>query len=265
MRHQLATILLLATLSSTLAACDPSPKSIGSLDGETGDNTTGDGDGDGDGDGGLCGPSLVDLEFQVSPDGQQDVTLTCAAQVLPTPDGYVVGLTDCIDPLGMPAADVAVTLLGDWSEPPVHGEPQIELRYVQASVVINEEVTYQRWLSLRNPGGQFPLALIAVDSTFTYPAALGEFEFDYSPLAVDPVESDCPLIEGLACAPIQPGALVVSIDDQPFTIPEGHESMIAVGSDGYHVVVEETHSLVDDCPDQPGDEYVFGIVAVPNS
>jgi hypothetical protein len=54
MRHQPATTLLLATLAATLAACEPrGPKSIGSLDGETGaDGETGDGDGDtGEGDG----------------------------------------------------------------------------------------------------------------------------------------------------------------------------------------------------------------------
>lgn len=257
MRHPLATILVLATLATTLAACDPEPKSIGSLDGES---TTGDGDADGE-----CGPSLVDLEFEVSPDGQQELTLTCAAEVIETSDGYQIALTNCTDTQGMPADDVTVTLYGDWAEPLVDGEPQIELRYVQVSVVINQEVTFDRWLSLRNPGGQFPLALIAVDATATYPSAFGEFEFDYAPLAIDPVSKDCPLIENLACAPIEPGALVVSVADQPFTIPEGREAMIAVDSESYHVVVEQTHALVDDCPDDPPAEYEFNIVASPSN
>jgi hypothetical protein len=250
MRHQLATILLLATP----AACDPQgPRSIGSLDDETGET----------GDGGLCGPSLVDLEFQVSPDGQEQLSLTCAAEVIETSGGYLVALTNCTDAQGMPADDVTVTLDGNWSEPLVDGEPQIELRYVQVATVINQEVTYQRWLSLRNPGAEHPLLLVAVDAISTYPSAFGEYEFDYAPLAIDPVESDCPLIENLACAPIQPGALVVSIEDQPFTIPEGHELGIGVDNDIYHVVVEQTHSLVDDCPDDPPAEYEFNIVAGP--
>jgi hypothetical protein len=44
MRHRLTTVPLLATLTTslaTLAACEPSPKSIGSLDGETDGETEG--------------------------------------------------------------------------------------------------------------------------------------------------------------------------------------------------------------------------------
>jgi hypothetical protein len=260
MRHQPATIILLATLTAALIACDPEPKSIGSQDGES-EETNGDGDGE-------CGPSQVDLEFVVGlPEGFQDLTLTCAAAVSPTDAGYTIALTNCVDAQVMPQPDVSIELIGDWSEPLVDGEPQIELRYMQLDAVINQEVIPQRWLSLRNPGGQFPLPLIAVDANSTYPSAFGEYEFDYSPLAVDPTETDCPLIENVACAPIQPGAMVVSIDDQPFAIPEGRESTIAVGSDGYHVVVEETHALEDDCLGlgTPGDEYVFNIVAILNS
>lgn len=262
MRHQPATILLLATLASTLAACDPpGPKSIGSLDGETGET-----DEDTSGDGGLCGPSLVDLEFDVSPDGQQELALTCAAEVIKTSGGYLVALTNCTDAQGMPADDVTITLDGNWSEPLVHGEPQIELHYVNLSVVINQEVIPQRWLSLRNPGAEHELMLVAVDAIYTYPSALGDaYEFDYSPLAIDPNSTDCPLIEGLACAPIQPGGLTVSIADSPFTIPEGHEFGIGVNGEAYHVIVEQCHSPVDDCPDYPPGVYEFNIVATTGS
>jgi hypothetical protein len=258
MRHQPATILLLATLASTLAACDPpGSKSIGSLDGDTGEDTIGDG--------GLCGPSSLDLEFHVSPDGQQELALTCAAEVIKTSGGYLVALTDCTDAQGMPATDVTVELDGNWAEPLVHGELQIELHYVNLSVVINEEVLPQRWLSLRNPGAEQELLLVAVDAIYTYPNALGDaFEFDYSPLAIDPVEGDCPLIENVACAPIQPGALAVSIDDGPFTIPQGSEFGIGANGDTYHVIVEQCHSPVDDCSDYPPGVYEFNIVATPS-
>lgn len=257
MRHQPATIILLATLTSAIIACDPEPKSIGSQDGES-EETNGDGDGE-------CGPSQVDLEFEVhAPASAQGLTLTCAAAVSPTSKGYTVELTNCIDAQAMPQADVSIDLIGDWSEPLIDGEPQIELRYVWFSAVVNEHVNPQRWLSLRNPGGQFPLALLAVDAVVTDPATLSPFEFDYAPFAVEPAETDCPLIENPGCAPIQPGALDVSIDEQLFTIPHGRESTITVGSDGYHVVVEKAHGLIVDCP-QPSDGYVFNIVATPNS
>jgi hypothetical protein len=257
MRHQLATILLLATLATTLAACDPAGhKSIGSLDGETGENTTGDV-------GGLCGPSLVDLEFHVFPETHQDLTVTCAAEVIEISDGYQVELSDCTDAQGLPADDVTVTLHGNWDEPLVHGEPQIELRYVQLNVVINEETTSQRWLSLRNPGAEHELSLVAVNAISTYPNAFAEFEFDYAPFAIDVVETDCPLIENLACAPIQAGALNVWSGDQEFMVPEGQESVFVFNDDTYHVVVEKTHNLVDDCPEDPPGEYEFSIVARP--
>lgn len=57
--------------------------------------------------------------------------------------------------------------------------------------------------------------------------------------------------------------MVVSIEDQPFEIPEGHELEIGVDGDNYHVVVEKTYELVDDCPEDPPAEYVFNIVATP--
>jgi hypothetical protein len=251
MRHPLATILIL----STLAACDADPKkSIGSLDGETGEDTTGDG--------GLCGPSLVDLEFHVFPEILDDVTLTCAAEVSNTSDGYLVALSNCTDAQGMPTDDVTVTLFGNWDEPLVDGE-QLELRYVQVAAVINQEVLPQRWLSLRNPGGEHPLSLVAVDAISTYPSAFAEVEFDYAPFAIDVVETDCPLIEGLACAPIQPGALNVWSGDQEFMISEGDEREFVFDDDTYHVVVEQTHNVVDDCPDDPPGEYEFSIVARP--
>jgi hypothetical protein len=254
MRNLPATIILLATLTSTLVACDPKgPHSIGSLDDDTGGNTSGDD--------GICGPSLVDLEFEVSPDGFMDLRVTCAAEVDATVDGYRIELSNCTDSQGMPETDITVTLVGDWSEPPVDGEPEIELRHVQVATVIDEVVSYQRWLSLRSAGADDQLLLVAVDAISTYPNAFGEFEFDYGPLAIDPVSTDCPLIENVACAPIEPGALVVSIEDEPFTIAEGRESTIVHAGESYHVVVEETHSLVDDCPDHPPAEYMFGIVA----
>jgi hypothetical protein len=263
MRHQLATILLL----STLAACDSNPKSIGSLDGETGEDTTGDGDsssGDGDSEG-LCGPSLVDLEFDVDASGIESngTPLFCVAEVVETSGGYQVFLSGCADAQGPLAQDaVIITLEGDWDEPLLDGE-HVEMRYVELDVVINQEVLPQRWLSLRSPGAEHPLSLVAVDAISTYPGAFAEIEFDYAPFAIDVVETDCPLIEGLACAPIQPGALNVWSGDQEFMVPEGQTSEFVFDDDTYHVVVEQTHNVVDDCPNDPPGEYEFSIVARP--
>lgn len=260
MRLSTATIIPIA-LTSLLAACDPGPRSIGSLDGETGEIDE-------------CSPPGVDLEFEViglGDDFLQDVTLTCAATVSSIANGYAVALSDCSDPNNMPHADLELRLTGDWSEPLVDGEPQIELHYIRdkASVTIEQQIYYDtdsRWLSLRNPGGQVPLPLVAVDANWTYPSAiLDDYEFDYGPLAIDSDSLDCPVIEEFACAPIERGALIVSIDDQPFAVAEGTESTAVVGSDGYRVFVEQTRGLVDDCVGSPPAAYEFGIVAVPNS
>jgi hypothetical protein len=264
MRHQPATILLLATLTTTLAtlaACDPSRKSIGSLDGETGESSSGDGDGDSDG---LCGPSLIDLEFEVDAFGIESngTPLFCSAEVVETSGGYQIFLNDCADAQGpLEQAAVTITLEGGWDEPLV-GE-HVEMHYVALDVVINQEVLPQRWLSLRSPGVEQPLSLVAVDAISTYPSTFAQIEFDYAPFAIDVVETDCPLIEGLACAPIQPGALNVWSGDQEFMIPEGQESEFVFDNDSYHVVVEKARELVDDCPDDPPGEYEFSIVARP--
>ena len=112
-------------------------------------------------------------------------------------------------------------------------------------------------------GAEQELMLVAVDAFYTYPNALGdEFEFDYAPLAIDSVEGDCPLIENVACAPIQPGALVVSLAGGPFTIAEGNEFGISANDEAYYVVVEQCHAPVDDCPDYPGGVYEFNIMAI---
>lgn len=262
MRLSTATIIPIA-LTSLLAACDPGPRSIGSLDGET---ETGEID--------VCSPPGVDLEFELiglGDDPIQDVTLNCAATVSSIASGYAVALSNCSDPDNMPHADLELRLTGDWSEPLVDGESQIELHYIRykVSVVIDQQVYYDtdsRWLSLRNPGGPFPLPLIAVDATWTHPTAISDdHEFDYAPLAIDSESLDCPVLEGVACAPVERGALIVSIDDQPFAVAEGTESTAVVGSEGYRVFVEQTRGLVDDCVGSPPAAYEFGIVAVPNS
>jgi hypothetical protein len=77
------------------------------------------------------------------------------------------------------------------------------------------------------------------------------------------VESDCPLIENEACAPVQPAALNVWSGEQEFMVSEGQDSEFVFDGDTYHLIVEVTRELVDDCPDDPPAEYEFYIVASP--
>ena len=263
------TAIISFVLFSTLVACDLGPHSLGSQDSGTDsgiDSDTDDSNGDSS-----CEGAGVSASFELAGVGPgfQDLTLACAASVAATDTGYAISLSDCTDPEAMAHPDLQVQLDGEWSEPLVDGEV-VELRYVAMgfSQVI-DGIVYPsdpgRWLLLRKPGAEAPLPLMAIDAPITGPIIHSDIDIDFAPLAIDPVSTDCALLEHPECGPVQPGAMVVSVQDQPFEVPEGSQSS-EVGFEGerYHVIVDRTRSLIDPCTSYLRDEYRLGVVALPD-
>ncbi len=115
-------------------ACDSGYKQIGGLDDGGTTTTYGSPDDDDDdaGDGGSCPAQDIDVEAGFEPLIEQELTLTCAANVEPADHGWLVLLTRCTDEEGHPASDREIHLTGsDWPQPELADgdQPLHEVRY----------------------------------------------------------------------------------------------------------------------------------------
>ncbi len=266
-----------------LVACEIGPKDIGQLDGDedgsgTEDESTGDGDGESTGDGddtldsgdGDCEPAQpLTLDFAITglAPGEDDVTLTCAANAVPDGEDILVSFTLCTDQDDQPHADLELTLSGDWWEPSLgDGDlPATTLRYVQQPA--GEHMN--RWLALETEG-QFPLALAAIDASTLYPPDV--LDFDYGPVDISFDQGSCTHPEHPSgCGPVDRLEVLFKYGSEFTGVIDGSSihalgSLSQGGSVYFDVVVARAWELLENsCFDVPERELVIGLVAYPNS
>jgi hypothetical protein len=130
-RQQIARSILVIAFVAAGSACDSGYKQIGALDDGATTTTYG---GEPDGGGELeCTEQDIDVEAHFEPSIEQDLFLTCAANVAPSVDGWLVTLTQCTNEEGQPDVDREVHLTGDdWPEPELADgdQPLHEVRYL---------------------------------------------------------------------------------------------------------------------------------------
>jgi hypothetical protein len=159
---QLARFTLAFVVVVGGSACEGGHKRIGSLDGFGGTEATGDGDGEGDGK--VCEQQEIDIEFDTLLPADPDVLLTCAANVVPTDDGYLVTLSHCSDEQGTPRPDGHIVLDGDWPEPELADgeEPRTEVRFIRRTL---GEDGYTMRCAILRPKSHSRISLLAFEGT----------------------------------------------------------------------------------------------------
>jgi hypothetical protein len=130
-RQRLAHSTLSIVFVASGSACDSGFKQIGGLD-DGATTTTNGGNDDGEGGELACVEQDIDVEAHFEPVIEQDLLLTCAANVEASDDGWLVRLTLCTNEQGLPQDDLEVHLTGDdWPEPELADgdQPLHEVRY----------------------------------------------------------------------------------------------------------------------------------------
>lgn len=195
-------------------------------------------------------PGSTMVQWQVRIDGvelsEQDVAEACTVLDL-TDDGVTTTIVlDC----AAFEAEVELTTVDPHHVPALAMGDPVELR---ASAQFEDEAVVARYLTLHRAG----LALGAFDGSRFMPPP----SFDFEPLAIEVVASDCtPFFT--ECVRAQRAALQVGHDGQTELVFSRHAALVGQLT-GYHVLtgdVERIHCFPDDCGYNYAEWFVQGVV-----
>lgn len=195
-------------------------------------------------------PGPATIGWQVRLDGvellDQEIMGACTVTSV-VDDGVVVTVAlDC----ARFEVEIDLITVSPHHVPALQPDDPVELR---ASAYFEDEAVVARYLTLRRGG----LALAAFDaSEFDPPAG-----FDFDPVAIAVVASDCPS-QATECVYKQDAALQVGFDGQTALLFQGHEGFVGQLT-SYQVIagqVERIFCFPDDCGYNYAEWFVQGLV-----